>query len=720
MTGESMDREAQAGTDMDLLRRLADANGVATGFWDWYGNRRDVSAESLLKVLGALGVDVTPDSTVGDVDAALARTEDDPWRQTLPDCRVVRHGADAEIPVHVPHGAWVTLTCVLEDGTSLALDQLDRWVPPRVVDGAPRGRATFRIPGTLPLGWHRLIATLEGGAVYSAPLVVAPARLEPPALVDGKRHWGVSAQLYSVRSRGSWGIGDAVDLADLAAICAERGADFLLINPVHASSPIPPLEHSPYLPVTRRWVNPIYVRPELVEEYALLPEATRRAIEELRVSAIGVNEGAPLIDRDRVWEAKRKALDLIFRLPRTYHREAEFQCFIHDGGQDLGNFALWCALVEHTGSMELPEGYEHSGAPGVDPARLELSARVEFWMWCQWVARVQLSSAQRVARGLGMNIGLMADLAVGVHPEGSESWSEPDMFAPGMSVGAPPDMYSQQGQDWSQPPWSPRALARAAYRPFRDMVRAVLAQAGAIRIDHILGLFRLWWIPSGASASQGTYVAYDHEAMVGILLLEAQRAGAVVIGEDLGTVEPWVRDYLAERGILGTSVLWFEKESSGWPLRPEQYRSGVLATVNTHDLPPTAGYLDGIQTTLRDRLGLLVEDVTTVRAADRLEQEQMQARLREYGLLGQADPAPRDVIEGLYRYIARTPSRLVAASLVDAVGDKRPQNLPGTNREYPNWCVPLCDSEGVEVTIEELATDKRAEALFDILNQAIS
>ncbi len=715
-----MDRGAPAGNDIDLLRHLAEVNGVATGFWDWYGNRRDVSAESLLKVLAALGVPVSASSTVGEVADAVTASEDAPWLQTLPDCLVVRAGVDSEVPVHVPDGDWVTLSCILEDGTSRALEQLDRWVPPRVVDGAPRGRATFRVPGSLPLGWHRLVATLQGGAVFSAPLVVAPQRLDPPVLADGRRRWGVSAQMYSVRSRGSWGIGDAVDLADLAAICAERGADFLLINPVHASSPVPPLDHSPYLPVTRRWVNPIYVRPELVEEYALLPESTRRAIEELRVAAIGVDDHAPLIDRDRVWEAKRKALDLIFRLPRTYHREAEFRRFVHEGGTDLANFALWCALVERTGSMDLPEDYRCAGGGGVDAARLQLSQRVEFWMWCQWVVRVQLASAQRIARGLGMDIGLMADLAVGVHPHGSESWSEPDMFARGMGVGAPPDMYSQQGQDWSQPPWNPRALAKAAYRPFRDMVRAVLSQAGAIRIDHILGLFRLWWIPAESPASEGTYVTYDHEAMVGILLLEAQRAGAVVIGEDLGTVEPWVRDHLAERGILGTSVLWFEKEPSGWPLRPEQYRSGVLATVNTHDLPPTAGYLDGVQTTLRDRLGLLVEDVATVRAADAVEKEQMLARLREYGLLDQADPTARDVIEALYRYVAKTPSRLVAASLVDAVGDKRPQNLPGTNREYPNWCIPLCDSEGVEVAVEDLATDKRADALFDILDQTVS
>lgn len=715
-----MEAAAPAAEDMPLLRRLADANGVSTGFWDWYGHRRDVSAASLLRVLASLEVPVDGDSTVADVQAALRHSEDEPWRHTLPDCVVARQGAAREMPVHVPDGDWVHVTFVLEDGRKGTLEQMDRWVPPRDVDGRRVGRATFQVPGWLPLGWHRLVATVEGGAVYSVPLIVVPQRLDPPALADGRRRWGVSAQLYSVRSRGSWGIGDARDLADLAAVCADKGADFLLINPVHASSPVAPMEASPYLPVTRRWVNPIYVRPEAIEEYAGMREASRRTIEELRLAAIGLDDSGALIDRDRVWEAKRKALELIFAQPRTYHREAEFRTFQRRAGDDLASFALWSALVEHAGEDGLPVDSTWSGASGVDRMRLELADRIEFWSWCQWVTRAQLVAAQRTATDLGMGIGVMADLAVGVHSQGSETWSEPAMFARGMSVGAPPDMYSQQGQDWSQPPWSPRALARSGYRPLRDMVRAVLAQAGAVRIDHILGLFRLWWIPQGCAPSEGTYVHFDHEAMVGVVMLEAQRAGAVVIGEDLGTVEPWVRDHLAERGILGTSVLWFEKEPSGWPLHADQYRKGVLATVNTHDLPPTAGYLEGVQTTLRDRLGLLVEDVATVRAADRVELEQMMVRLREYGLLTDPDPSVREVVEALHRYITRTPSVLVAASLVDAVGDKRPQNLPGTNREYPNWCIPLCDSEGVEVPLEELSSDERLDSLFGVMEQGAS
>lgn len=716
-----MDIHAPASDNIDELRRIADANGVATGFWDWYGNWVGVSASTLLKVLGALGLPLDESSTVGDVHEALRITDEREWRRTLPPTIVARQGGGYLFPVHVPDGSWVNVQWVLEDGRKGACDQVDRYVPPRMIDGELVGRATFDVPHWLPLGWHRLVATVEGGHVESATLIIVPNTLSLPLLESSRRVWGVNAQLYSTRSASSWGIGDAADLADLAAICADKGADFLLINPVHASQPVSPLETSPYLPVSRRWLNPIYIRPENIEEFASLPQASREAIVQLRDGTRQFDSREDLIDHDCSWEAKRKALELIFAAPRSYHRQSQLDHFIERGGSELSNYALWCALVEREGTIELPEDLARSSAPRVEMERLELADRVDFYQWCQWVAAEQLEHAQHVAREVGMEIGIMADLAVGVHGYGSEKWSRPELFANGMCVGAPPDVYSQQGQNWSQPPWSPRSLAESGYLPLRDMVRAALANAGAVRIDHILGMFRLWWIPDGCSATEGTYVYYDHEAMMGVILLEAQRAGAVVIGEDLGVVEPWVRDYLRERGVLGTSVVWFEKEGGGWPLRPEHYRDRALAAVNIHDLPPTLGYIRGIQTTLRSELGLLTDDIETVRAGDRLELEQMNARLLEYGCVDGAQPSERETVEGLYRYIAQTPSKLVVASLVDAVGDVRPQNMPGTGADlYPNWCVPLCDSNGDEVPIEELPTDERLTSLFALLRGSVN
>ena len=715
-----MDIHAPASDNIDELRRIADANGVATGFWDWYGNWVGVSASTLLKVLGALGLPLDESSTVGDVHEAMRLTEEREWRRTLPPTIVARQGGGYMFPVHVPDGSWVNVQWVLEDGRKGACDQVDRYIAPRMIDGELVGRATFDVPHWLPLGWHRLVATVEGGHVESATLIIVPNTLSLPLLDSSRRVWGVNAQLYSTRSASSWGIGDASDLADLAAVCADKGADFLLINPVHASQPVSPLENSPYLPVSRRWLNPIYIRPESIEEYASLPQASRAAIEQLRDETRQFATREDLIDRDCSWEAKRKALEAIFAVPRSYHRQSQLDCFIERGGSELSNYALWCALVEREGTIELPEDLARSSAPRVELERLELAERVDFYQWCQWVVAEQLEHAQHVAREVGMEIGIMADLAVGVHPYGSEKWSRPELFASGMSVGAPPDVYSQQGQNWSQPPWSPRSLADSGYLPLRDMVRAALANAGAVRIDHILGMFRLWWIPNGRAATEGTYVYYDHEAMMGVILLEAQRAGAVVIGEDLGVVEPWVRDYLRERGVLGTSVVWFEKEGSGWPLRPEHYRDRALAAVNIHDLPPTLGYIRGIQTTLRSELGLLTDDIETVRAGDRLELEQVGSRLHEYGCIDGAEPSERETVEGLYRYVAKTPSKLVVASLVDAVGDVRPQNMPGTGADqYPNWCVPLCDSDGEEVAIEDLPTDERLTSLFALLRGTV-
>lgn len=716
-----MDIHAPASDNIDELRRVSDANGVATGFWDWYGNWVGVSASTLLRVLGALGLPLDESSTVGDVHEAQRLTEEREWRRTLPPTIVARQGGGYMFPVHVPDGSWVNVQWVLEDGRKGPCDQVDRYVAPRMIDGELVGRATFDVPHWLPLGWHRLVATVEGGHVESATLIIVPNTLSLPLLESSRRVWGVNAQLYSTRSASSWGIGDAADLADLAAVCADKGADFLLVNPVHASQPVSPLETSPYLPVSRRWLNPIYIRPENIEEYASLPQASRVTIEQLRDETRQFATRDDLIDRDCSWEAKSKALEIIFAAPRSYHRQSQLDRFIERGGSELSNYALWCALVEREGTIELPEDLARSSAPRVELERLELADRVDFYQWCQWVAAEQLEHAQHVAREVGMEIGIMADLAVGVHPYGSEKWSRPELFASGMSVGAPPDVYSQQGQNWSQPPWSPRSLAESGYLPLRDMVRAALANAGAVRIDHILGMFRLWWIPDGCAATEGTYVYYDHEAMMGVILLEAQRAGAVVIGEDLGVVEPWVRDYLRERGVLGTSVVWFEKEGGGWPLRPEHYRDRALAAVNIHDLPPTLGYIRGIQTTLRSELGLLTDDIETVRAGDRLELEQVSARLLEYGCIDGAEPSEREIVEGLYRYVAKTPSKLVVASLVDAVGDVRPQNMPGTGADqYPNWCVPLCDSDGDEVAIEDLPTDERLTSLFALLRGSVN
>jgi 4-alpha-glucanotransferase len=317
-----------------------------------------------------------------------------------------------------------------------------------------------------------------------------------------------------------------------------------------------------------------------------------------------------------------------------------------------------------------------------------------------------------------MPLGIMHDLAVGVHPSGADAWSLQNVLALGVTAGAPPDEFNQLGQDWSQPPWRPDRLEELGYQPFRALIESVLRHAGGVRIDHVIGLFRLWWIPQGAPPTKGTYVRYNHDAMIGIVALEAHRAGAVVVGEDLGTVEPWARDYLRDRGLLGTSILWFEIDAfSRGPLAAEHWRELCLSSVTTHDLPPTPGYLAGEHIRLRHELGLLTRTAEEELADDRIEQQAWMDELRRVGLLG-GEADEEDVILGLYRYLGRTRSRLLALALTDAVGERRTQNQPGTTAEYPNWRVPLAGPDGRQMLLEDVFTDRRAAALAETLRAA--
>jgi 4-alpha-glucanotransferase len=697
------------------LAELATAHGVATDFWDWRGQHVVVPRESIEAVLAALGVAAHSEESVR---AALTDVREAPWRRTLPPCVVVRSGRPAEVPVHVPHGHPVRVHVGLETGGRVDLAQADRWVPPMVVGGREVGEATFTVPGDLPLGWHELVA--ESGPAYDVvarvPLVVTPDRLElPPRVAEGPATWGLMTQLYSVRSRRSWGHGDLDDLAELAQWGAEAlGAGFVLINPLHAPSPTVPVEPSPYLPVTRRFVNPLYVRVEQVPEYAYLTGAVRAEIERTALLQRAMSASPGLIDRDAVWEAKRSALTLVHSVPRAPGREADYQGFLDREGTGLVDFATWCALAEVHGDVwsAWPEPLRDPRSAAVAGAREELADRVDFFRWLQWVVEEQLGTAQRRATAAGMSLGIVHDLAVGVHPDGADTWALQDVMARGVSVGAPPDAFNQVGQDWSQPPWRPDRLAAAGYLPYRDMLRTVLRHAGGVRVDHILGLFRLWWVPEGRSAAEGTYVRFDHEALVGILALEAWRAGAVVVGEDLGTVEPWVRDYLADRGLLGTSILWFERDEHGAPRPPETWRRLCLASATTHDLPPTAGYLAGEHIRIRDDLGLLTRPVEDERRLDEADRESWLALLVERGWL--AAGAEHDVpavTVALHRALAATPSRLLGVALTDIAGEVRAMNQPGTADEYPNWQLPLADGNGVPVLLDDLVGSPRAAEL---------
>jgi 4-alpha-glucanotransferase len=690
----------------DVVAQLAAEFGVATRFWDWQGREVAVPERTLRAVLAALDVDLSSENAVR---TALAERRAARGRRMLPPYVALRSGAGAEVELHVPEGARARVVLELEHGGQRRVRAT------RQDAGGHIDRLAIRLPKTLPVGYHRLVARARD-TTSTCELIVAPDWLGMPERVGAERLWGLAAQLYSVRSHRSWGVGDLADLADLAAWAGgEHGAGFVLVNPLHAAEPVPPVDPSPYLPTTRRFPNPLYLRVERIPEYAEL--STEEQTEIGRLARLPRDDSAQ-IDRDTAWAAKRAALEIVYRAGRSPGRELAFRGYCQREGKALDDFATWSALVEEHGAdwHEWPVQLRHPSGPAVADFAAAHGDRLDFYRWLQWALDEQLAAAQHTARSCGMPLGIMHDLAVGVSSTGADSWAYQDELARDVTVGAPPDAYAQTGQDWHQPPWRPDRLAALGYAPLRSMIASILRHAGGLRVDHIIGLFRLWWIPAGMSPTEGTYVHYDYDAAIGILMIEAQRAGAVVVGEDLGTVQPEVRDYLRERGVLGTSILWFERDwdGDGAPIPPERWREYSLASVTTHDLPPTPAYLAGDHVRLRHELGLSSRPLEVELSEDRADQEAWLAMLRDRGLLA-PDAGEAATIEALHRALLAAPARLRCLALTDAVGERRAQNQPGTRDEYPNWRVPLGGPDGKPLYLEDVFASERAAALAQVI-----
>ncbi|MFD3587519.1 4-alpha-glucanotransferase [Streptomyces sp. NPDC058683] len=665
------------------LCRLAELHGVATSYSPSPDRTVAASAGAVMAALAALGVDASGPEAVR---TALADRERDLAERLLPP--TVVHWAGSGDPA-----------LDLPAGTRLEV---------RTEDGETRDDVRG-----LPTGVHLLTAAAPDGRTDRAHLIVAPDRLPTPA----GRSYGLLVQLYSLLSHRSWGMGDLGDLAALADWAGRTaGAGFVQVNPLHAAVPGPPTDPSPYRPSSRRFPDPVHLRLESVPEYVPDPALAERAG---RLRAAVLDQGAH-IDRDAVWELKREALEALAAVPLASARQAAYDAFRAEQGPALEDHATWYALAERHGSdwHRWPEALRDPRSPETARARAELADRVAFHSRLAWLTDTQLTAAQHTAREAGMPVGIVHDLAVGVHPQGADAWAQRAFFAAGMSVGAPPDAFNARGQDWGLPPWRPDRLAASGHAPYRQLLRALFRYAGALRIDHVMGLFRLWWVPEGRPPTEGTYVRYDAEAMLALLALEATRAGAVVIGEDLGTVEPGVRETLQRHGVLGTSVLWFERDwdGDGRPLAPESWRADCLATATTHDLPSTAARLTGEHVELRDRLGLLTRPVAEERADAAADAAEWLALLTGLGLLAVSDAGDEEAeIQAVHRFLLRTPARMIGVWLPDTVGDRRPQNLPGTWDQYPNWRLPIADATGRPVTLEELRESGRVRALLEVL-----
>ena len=529
------------------------------------------------------------------------------------------------------------------------------------------------LSGHAPYGYHRLV--MRDGS--RRQMVTSPGRC---ALPDSLSGWGWAAQLYAVRSRDGWGIGDLGDLRALGSWSRKQGAAMLLVNPLHGVHAGTPQESSPYFPSSRLYRNPIYLR---IQD---LPGARENAVVGALLHEAEALRGAPIIDRDRIMPLKLRALEALWS---RFQGDAAFDAYVAREGQLLERYACFCVLAErYPGSWtRWPASYRRADSPAVRELVKSDRSRVDFHRWLQWSLDTQLARAGRA-------LPLVHDLAVGFAPDGADAWLWQDEVAGAARIGAPPDDFNPAGQDWGVPPFDPARLRAAGYAPLVATLRRMMAAGIAVRIDHVMGLFRLWWVPLSAhDPSEGAYVRYPAHELLDILALESVRAGSGVVGEDLGTVENGVRAELHRRGLLSYRLAWFEAKP------PVRYPAQALAALTTHDLPTAAGVWTGAD---------LAEMESTGRRVNRTAELRVRGRLKRLAGVGD-NASPAQVIERAYSALGRAPSRLVVATLDDASLAERRPNMPGdVNRA--NWSIPL------PRTLEQLRRDELPKRIAAALN----
>jgi (1->4)-alpha-D-glucan 1-alpha-D-glucosylmutase len=721
--------------ESDPLDALAQVSGIAAEYRDVWHRTHRASAATRRALLRAMGFTVDSDR---DLRAALAAHDARSWHRPLPPVLVSREPFDVpqvelSVPVARAEKNWTALL-ETEDGARdeqtfrpAGLPVLDR----RDVDGRAMLRCRLELPRAPALGYHDLRLT-EPNGVVSLPMrwIVAPRHCHIPRGLEGQRRvWGPNVQLYALRSRRNWGIGDFTDLTRLVEGCAEAGAGIVGLGPLHALFPDRPEQASPYSPSSRAFVNYLYLDVEAVPEFADSDE-TRRIVSGPEFQAVlSELREIDLVDYGAVARTKRRVLELLYAEFRERHLEADtgrgraFRRFQADGGNVLAAHGVFEALQEHFASDAAgPRGWQEWPAPYRNPASTEVAAlgrdkleRVEFFQYLQWLCEAQLETAGRRSLESELGVGLFSDLAVSVDRAGFETWRHREIYATGASIGAPPDEFSQRGQDWGLPPWIPERLRASAYRPFIECLRANMRHAGALRVDHVMGLMRAFWVPTGRPACEGAYVAYPFEDLLGVLALESRRNRCLVVGEDLGTVPDRVRRAMRESGILSYRVLFFMKQEDGRICSPDEVPERALVAATTHDLPTLAGYWTGRDIERRIELGLFpaetsADEVLRQRAVDR---ERLLAALREEGLLPAGFVAgPRmtpQLALAIHRYLARSPAKILAFQLEDVLGQIEQTNLPGTTGDHPNWCRKL------DLELESLEGDSRIAELASTL-----
>jgi 4-alpha-glucanotransferase len=693
----------------DILSAAAGQAGIQQEFWDIFGQRHATSPETNRSILTALGFDCTSEASL---TSSIARREDAEWTRGLPPVLVVSEGKPAVIPVR-------TLAAALAPGSTIRIELRTEQGDPytwnldsrtgahgtRTIAGALWEEREFELPVLLPPGYHTVAA-----AGSTMRLAVAPERaFLLREFASGKKYAGLGVMLYGLRSGRNWGCGDFRDLRALIDWAVPNlGVAFIALNPLHAIPNRRPFNTSPYLPSSVFWRNFIYLDIEAIPGY----ERIRCEFESEAMKAkLGALRGSEIVEYEDVAALKERALRLIFE---TAPPAEQAVAWIKEEGELLRLYALWRALDEHFHAADpniwiwpdWPEAFRDPSSQAVAEFAAGHESEMLFHSWVQWLIDGQIGEVQAHARAAGMPIGLYHDLALATDRCGADLWAHRDFYISGARTGAPPDDFSPSGQDWSFPPPNSRHHRDDGYRLYIASIRKALRHGGALRIDHVMRLFRLYWIPEAHDARHGAYVRDRAHDLVGILALESARQQAIIVGEDLGTVEPQVRETLAATGILSYRLLYFERENGRFRA-PEEYPAQALASSTTHDLPTIAGFWSSDDIAARLRSGMIdvpaAAEQTEARGRDK---HNLLNALTAAGLLSSeaADAALHsseltpELHHAIVGYLASTASLLWLVNQEDLTRERSQQNLPGTTAQYPNW------SRKMRWTLEDLAT----------------
>ena len=706
--------------DTTLIERLARLRGIGDAYHDYRGELRHFSLETKKGLLRAMGCNVDEPAALA---LELSQLEVARWRKFLPPVAAAR-GARIGIDINVTareFGSTLAWSVRFEDGSrrngvSSTADCPEIWRGE--VEGSWVTRRHFKLPIDLPAGYHELEAKIAGGAADRCLLIISPPQCyEPASITAGRRLWGIAVQLYTLRSRDNWGIGDFNDLRLLIRWVASHGAGFIGLNPLHALAPADPGRCSPYSASSRHFLNVLYISVPLVPEFQDCAAARERLADPSIANRLSELRGRELVDYRGVADLKFEILALLYRDFRDRHlasgtdRARDFGAFIAAGGDHLQMHARFDALDRYfRATLDVASGWlswpqEFRDVNGGAAARFAAAhlQEVEFFVYLQWLAHEQLCDTQALTRELGMPIGLYGDYAVGANPSGSETWVDQSSYRLGAEIGAPPDPLALKGQGWGIPPQDPSVMQAQRLQGFVRLIRNNMRYYGALRLDHVMALFRQWWVAHGFSPTEGAYVHYPLQQLLTVLSLESARRSCLVVGEDLGVVPDEMRRAMPEYGLYHYKVLLFEK-LDGRFRRPDEYVRHALATVTTHDMPTLRSYWEGRDIELRRRLNLypsvaVENDIIREREHDR---ELLLGALQEQGLKPAQPATPFDAFTGelahaLHLYLARSATALAALQIEDLLGETLPVNVPGTDREYPNW------QRKLSVDIEDMA-----------------